>query len=223
LKALKALKPQETVMRKTAVTLLLLLLFLAVGMLGCNAAKQAGTPVTGTNMTAGTWVVTINDFIGGQDTVTVQVIYPNGTTVYDVSPVGVISCDNGGITYASGDGPQPPGNPVVGPACFVALGGGCNGGCVSGTTGLTSNITSSNGSGSSGDLPLTFSIGVPTNPTPNGSAFNIQYGEFHTTVGTWQMDGTGTISNGMASGTWVCDPSTSACSGMTGTFTAAQQ
>ena len=201
------------------------MLLLGVGMLGCNAAKQAGsTAPASTNITAGAWVTTINNFIGEQtDTVTVQVVYPNGTTVYDVSPVGVISCENGGITYDSGDGPQPAGNPVVGPACFVALGGGCNGGCVSGTTGLTSNITSSNGSASSGDLPLTFSIGVPTNPTPNGSAFNIQYGEFHTTVGTWQMDGTGTINNGTASGTWVCDPSTPACSGITGTFTATQQ
>ncbi|MGB8113063.1 MAG: hypothetical protein WCF22_04790 [Candidatus Sulfotelmatobacter sp.] len=209
-------------MRKTSAVSALL--FLAVGMFGCNAAKQAGsTAPTNTNIPNGAWVLAIDDFIGGRDTVTVQVVYPNGTTVYDVSPVGVISCANGGITYDPGDGPQPAGNPVVGPACFVALGGGCNGGCVSGTTGLPPNITSSNGNGTSGDLPLTFSIGVPTNPAPNGSTFNIQYGEFHTTIGTWQMDGTGTISNGVVSGTWVCDPSTPDCAGLTGTFTATQQ
>jgi hypothetical protein len=208
-------------MRKTAVTLLLLLLFLAVGMLGCNAAKQAGqvTPA-GTNMTAGTWVVAINDFIGGRtDTVTVVNSYPNGTLVYDGSgpSVGYTSCDNDGLTYTNGT-PQTGGTPVVGPACFVALGGGCNGGCVSGATNTDTNITSSNGP----DVePLTFIIGVPLNPAPNESAFNIQYAEYNGVI--WQMDGTGTIANGTASGTWVCDPSTPACSGMTGTFTATQQ
>lgn len=203
------------------------MLLLGVGMLGCNAAKQAGsTAPASTNITAGAWVTTINNFIGGQtDTVTVQVVYPNGTTVYDVSPVGVISCANGGITYDSGDGPQPAGNPVVGPACFVALGGGCNGidSCVSSAPSNTSpNITSTNTDAE----VLTFTIGVPTNPAANGSAFNIEYAEYTPVNGVetlWQMDGTGTISNGTASGTWVCDPSTPACSGITGTFRATQQ
>jgi hypothetical protein len=80
-----------------------------------------------------------------------------------------------------------------------------------------------NGSGSgSGVEPLTFTIGVPTNPVPNGSTFNVQYAESDN-GSVWQMDGTGAVNNGTASGTWVCDPSTPACSGMSGTFTAAQQ
>lgn len=205
--------------KKCAVSMLLLL---GVAMLGCNAAKQAGsTPPAGTSMMAGAWVVNIPNFIGGQtDAVTVAGLSPNGTPVYDSGPaIGYISCANAGMTYAPGDGPQPAGNAVVGPACFVALGGGCNGGGCVGAGVNSELITSSNTDAE----PLTFSIGVPTNPTPNGSAFNIQYGEFHTTVGTWQMDGTGTINNGTASGTWVCDPSTPACSGITGTFTATQQ
>lgn len=205
--------------------LLLMLLSVSVALVSCGATKQDGsTPATPTtNITAGAWVVTINNFIDGRtDTVTVVNLSPNGTTVYDVSPVGVISCENGGITYDSGEGPQPAGNPVVGPACFVALGGGCNGGCVSGASNTDTNITSSNAN----DSVLTFTLGVPTNPVPNGSTFNIQYAEADgdaTSPEYYQMDGTGTINNGTASGTWVCDPSTPECSGITGTFTATQQ
>ncbi|MGC2794643.1 MAG: hypothetical protein WA899_21680 [Candidatus Sulfotelmatobacter sp.] len=203
------------------------MLLLGVGTLGCNAAKQTGSTSTiSTSVMAGAWVTTINNFIGGRtDTVTVVNLSPNGTTVYDVSPVGVISCANGGITYSSV--PQPAGNSVVGPACFVALGGGCNfiDGCLSSNdpSNIVPNITSSNGSGSNGVEPLTFTIGVPANPAPNGSKFNIQYAEFGSASGTWQMDGTGTVNNGTATGTWVCDPSTPACSGMSGTFTATEQ
>jgi hypothetical protein len=211
-------------MRKMSAVSMLLLL--GAGMLACNAVKQAGSTPPSTSMMAGSWVTTISNFIGGRtDTVTVVNLSPNGTTVYDVSPVGVISCANGGIAYASGDGPQPAGNSVVGPACFVALGGGCNGGCVDGASNTGVNIKSSNGSGSAGSNgvePLTFTIGVPTNPAPNGSTFNIQYAEADNAT-VWQMDGTGTVNNGTASGTWVCDPSTPACSGITGTFTATQQ
>jgi hypothetical protein len=197
------------------------LLIVVLGLTGCNAAKQAAsTPAStpSTSMTAGAWVVTINNFIGARtDTVTVVNLSPNGTAVYggyNDPPVGVISCANGGMTYAAGDGPQPAGNSVVGPACFVALGGGANA-TVNGV--VDGNITSTNPN----DEVLTFTIGVPTNPTPNGSAFNIQYAEYNGVI--WQMDGTGTISNGVASGTWVCDPSAPACSGITGAFTATQQ
>ncbi len=207
----------------------MLLTLLALALTGCNAAKQAAPQPTppstpSTSITAGAWVTTITNFIGGRtDTVTVVNLSPNGTTVSDVSPVGVISCANGGITYVAGDGPQPAGNPVVGPACFVALGGGCNGGCVTGASNTDTNITSSNAN----DSVLTFTIGVPTNPVPNGSTFNIQYAEADgnaTSPEYYQMDGTGTINNGTASGTWVCDPSTAAsCSGISGTFTATQQ
>jgi hypothetical protein len=192
------------------------LLFL--GMLACNAAKQAGSTPPSTSMMAGSWVTTISNFIGGRtDTVTVVNLSPNGTPVYDSGPpaIGYTSCAEDGITYAAGDGPQPAGHTVVGPACFVALGGGENG-TVNGVP--DSNITIPNPD----DEPLTFTIGVPTNPVPNGSVFNIQYAEEYNDV-IWQMDGTGTISNGTASGTWVCDPSTPACSGITGTFTATQQ
>jgi hypothetical protein len=196
------------------------LLFLVVGMLGCNAAKQAGNAApTGTDIPAGTWVVTINNFIGGEtDTVTVVNPYPNGTLVYDAGPpaVGYTSCDNDGLTYYNP--PQNGGTPVVGPACFVALGGGCNGGCGPTPQNITSSTTDAE--------PLNFIIGVPTNPVPNASTFNIQFAEaIDATSGEtlWQMDGTGTITNGTASGTWVCDPSTPECSGITGTFTATQQ
>ena len=204
------------------------LLFLA-GTLGCNAAKQAGSTAPATSMTAKTWVTTISNFIGGHtDTVTAITLSPNGTPVYDGPPpaIGNISCANGGITYAPGGGPQPPGNSVVGPACFVALGGGCNGGGCVGTPNPNMNLTSSNAGGNinaPGVEVLDFTIGVPTDPVPNGSTFNIQYAEFDSGYGVWQMDGTGTINGGVASGTWVCDPSTPACSGISGTFTATQQ
>jgi hypothetical protein len=203
-------------MRKMSAVSMLLLL--GVGMLACNAAKQAGsTPPASTSMMAGSWVVTITNFGGQTDTVTVVNPYPNGTIISDVSPVGYTSCDNFGLTYTNGSA-QNGGTPVVGPACFVALGAGCNGGC--GPT--PQSIKSSNPDA----FPLNFIIGVPTNPVPNGSAFNIQYAEVpDSPVNSveWQMDGTGTISNGAASGTWVCDPSTPACSGVSGTFTATQQ
>jgi hypothetical protein len=195
-----------------------MLLFLGVGMLGCNAAKQAdSTAPASTSMTTGAWVVTINNFIGERtDTVTVVNPYPNGTLIYDGSgpAVGYTSCDNDGLTYYNP--PQTGGTPIVGPACFVALGGGCNGGCGS----TPQSIASSNGT--TGVLPLNFVIGVPTNPVPNASTFNVQYAE-QDDSSLWQMDGTGTINNGTASGTWVCDSSTPACSGITGTFTATQQ
>ena len=197
-------------MRKTSLCTLLFL----VGMLGCNAAKQAGSTAPATSMTTKTWVTTISNFIGGRaDTVTAVTLSPNGTPVYDGPPpaIGNISCANGGITYAPGDGPQPPGNSVVGPACFVAL--------------IGTNTTSSNGGGTNGSgvESLTFTIGVPTNPVPNGSTFNIQYAEFDSGYGVWQMDGTGTINGGVASGTWVCDSRTPACLGVSGAFTATQQ
>jgi hypothetical protein len=200
-------------MKKTVAFMLLSV----AALVGCGTTKQAAPATPTTNMTAGAWVVTINNFIGSQtDTVTVQAVFPNGTPVYDVSLVGYTSCAEDGITYVAGDGPQPAGHTVVGPACFVALGGGCNGGCIEAEP--SSDITSSN----SDDEVLTFTLGVPTNPAANGSVFNIQYAEEGNGV-IWQMDGTGTISDGTASGTWVCDPSTPACSGITGTFTATQQ
>ncbi len=203
-------------MKKISVVSLLMLV--SAYLVGCGATKQStpATPTT-TNMTASPWVVTINNFIGGRtDTVSVANPYPNGTLIYDGSgpAVGYTSCDNSGLTYYNP--PQTGGTPVVGPACFVALGGGCNGGCGS----TPQNITSSNGT--TGVLPLNFIIGVQTNPVPNASTFNIQYAE-QDDSSLWQMDGTGTINNGTASGTWVCDPSTPACSGITGTFTATQQ
>jgi hypothetical protein len=200
-----------------------MLLLLGAAMLGCNAAKQASSAApAGTNITSGTWVVTVNNFIGGRtDAVTVVNLSPNGTAEYDGSgpAIGYTSCDNSGLTYTNGS-PQNGGTPVVGPACFVALGGGANG-TVNGVP--DSNITSTN----TDALPLNFIIGVPTNPVSNGSVFNIQYAEIDggdTPSGVWQMDGTGTInSDGTATGTWVCDSSTSSCSGITGTFTATQQ
>jgi hypothetical protein len=198
------------------------LLIVVLGLTGCNAAKQAAsTPASTptTSMTAGTWVVTINNFIGARtDTVTVVNLSPNGTLVYDGAgpSIGYTSCDNGGLTYTVVGQAQSGGTPVVGPACFVALGGGANA-TVNGV--VDGNITSTNAN----DEVLDFIIGVPTNPTPNGSAFNIQYSEEEGGNNSWQMDGSGTINNGTATGTWVCDPSTPACSGITGTFTATQQ
>ena len=56
-----------------------MLLLLGVGMLGCNAAKQAGSTPASTSMMAGSWVVTITNFGGQTDTVTVVNPYPNGT------------------------------------------------------------------------------------------------------------------------------------------------
>ncbi len=193
-----------------------MLLFLAVAMVGCNAAKQAGsTPPAGTNITDGSWALTINNFEGGQPaTISVQAVFPNDTPVYSAPlMIGYTSCAEDGITYLpAADFPQPAGNTVVGPACFVALGGGCNNGnCIQAEP--SADITTSTRYD-----PGSFTIGVPTNPVLNGSAFNIQYVE----VGGWQMDGTGTISNGVASGTWVCDQTTPACSGITGSFTATQ-
>jgi hypothetical protein len=193
-----------------------LLMFVSACLVGCGATKQSTPATPTTNITAGAWVTTINNFVGGQtDTVTVQVVSPNGTLAYDGSgpAVGYTSCDNDGLTYYNP--PQTGGTPVVGPACFVALGYGCNGGCVDGTP--TPNITSTD-SVEPGD----FIIGIPVNPAPNGSAFNISYNELSGST-VWQMDGSGTIINGTASGTWVCDPSTPACSGITGTFTATLQ
>lgn len=52
-------------------------------------------------------------------------------------------------------------------------------------------------------------IGVTANPAPNGSAFNLSYLSYIELLNSeevvngpqiWQMDGTGTISNGTASG-----------------------
>ena len=105
---------KETVMKKVLASLLFVT---GAGMLGCNAAKQAGiSALASTSVVAGAWVMTIHNFIGGQtDTVTVVNLSPNGTQVYDVSPVGNISCANGGITYLPGSGPQLPGNSVTGP------------------------------------------------------------------------------------------------------------
>lgn len=213
-------------MKKLGLLRTLFMLLSASTFVGCGATKQAGTTpasTSTTSMTAGPWVVTIDNFIGGQtDTVTVQVVVPNGTPVYDGSgpAVGYTSCDNNGLTYSNGT-PQTGGTPVVGPDCFVALGTGCNGGCVEGTP--SPNITSTNTT----DTPGDFIIGVPANPVPNGSTFNISYEEIEPNIvlsgGWWLMDGTGTISNGTASGTWVCDQSTPACSGITGTFRASQQ
>jgi hypothetical protein len=73
-----------------------------------------------------------------------------------------------------------------------------------------------------GGEPLTFTIGVPTNPTSNGSVFNLRYEE-KGGGNIREIDGTGTIHNGVASGTWVCDASTPVCSPVTGTFTAVHQ
>jgi hypothetical protein len=146
-------------MKRTCIVLAL------IACVGCGApAKQASNmPVTGTNIPAGTWVVTINNFIGGQtDTVTAVNPYSNGTLVYDGAgpAVGYTPCDNTGLTYYNP--PQTGGTPVVGPACFVNLGYGCSGGCGS----TPQSITSTNP-----DEVGDFIISVPLNPAPNGSTF----------------------------------------------------
>lgn len=176
-------------------------------LVGCGGATQASsTPASGTNMTAGAWVITITNGGGGgtSNVVTTTVVGPNGTPADTEG--GTISCST-----ASFQGPSDA-ETVVGPVCFIALGGGA--------TGTLGNLSMT----ASGMTLGAMMMGVTANPAPNGSRFNFTFREGLTAAsGEWQIDGTGTINNGTVSGTWSCDTSTPACSGISGTFTGTQQ
>lgn len=188
-------------MKSLVASLALFSALLVIG--GCGANKQvSGTGST--NMTDGPWIITATNAGGvGTTNVITTTVVPNGTPVPATS--GTTSCNTD--SYQD----QPPYESLVGPVCFNALGGG--------SLGQVGNISATAPGEPLGDLM----IGVSANPAPNGSTFNFMYLQNLTAHGMWQIDGTGTINNGTASGTWACDPSTSACSGVTGTFTAVLQ
>jgi hypothetical protein len=181
-----------------------MLLSVSAVLVCCGSTTQGTTPVS-TNMTAGTWVITIVNGVGvGKSNIITTTVAPNGTPVPATS--GNTSCSTD--SYQN----EPPYQSVVGPACFNALGGGSD------------NQVGTLSQSAPGE-PLNLMLGVPANPVTSGSAFNLLYMEVIAdgTEGIWQIDGTGTISNGTASGTWVCDASTPLCSGISGTFSATQQ
>lgn len=100
-------------------------------------------------------------------------------------------------------------NGVVGPACFSG-----------------SNLSSKSDDSNPG-TPESLQIGVPVNPVPiggpDGYAFNFLY-VYGSISGTWNIVGTGRFySNGNVAGTWQCDTSTPACSGLSGNFQGSPQ
>ena len=98
---------------------------------------------------------------------------------------------------------------VAGPACF----GG-------------SNLSSKSDDPTPG-TPVSLLVGVPVNPVPiggvDGYAFNFLY-VYSASSGTWNIVGVGKFyPNGNVAGTWQCDSSTPACSGMSGNFQGSPQ
>jgi hypothetical protein len=72
--------------------------------------------------------------------------------------------------------------------------------------------------------PQSLLVGSSTNPLPSNTTATIdllfveedQYGDVAV------FNGNGSISNGVATGTWACNPSSPACSGLSGTFSGSQ-
>lgn len=184
-------------MRASVLAVLLLLLT------GCSASKQpTSTGPNSTSMLAGNWVIEISGT--NSSTVTAELV-ASGTPVYDASAqVGLTSCN------LSWEGAGWAGS-VTGPACFTA-------------GSPVAQLTSSDVNGSPVST-VALLVGVPNNPTPNGAAFQFYYEEvFNGASNGWSIIGNGTITNGVASGTWECDTAvTSACTGVSGTFSATQQ
>jgi hypothetical protein len=101
-------------------------------------------------------------------------------------------------------------NGVTGPACFSG-----------------SNLSSKSDDATPG-APVSLLIGVPVNPVPivggaDGYAFNFLY-VYSASGAVWNIVGTGRFySNGNVGGTWQCDTSTPACSGLSGNFQGSPQ
>jgi len=96
---------------------------------------------------------------------------------------------------------------VQGHACFTA----------NNNTGQGSISGAGIGSSSKGQGVL---IGVSANPVPAGGAFNLVFVAGDGNGNFIEFTGSGTISNGMATGTGSCSPNTPACAGDSATFTA---
>jgi len=98
---------------------------------------------------------------------------------------------------------------VQGPACFIA----------NNNTGQGSISGAGIGGSSKGQGVL---IGVSANPVPSGGAFNLVFVAGDGNGNFAEFTGSGTISNGMVTGTGSCSPSTPVCVGDSATFTASQ-
>jgi hypothetical protein len=99
---------------------------------------------------------------------------------------------------------------VQGPACFIA----------NNNTGQGSISGAGIGSSSKGQGVL---IGVSANPVPAGGAFNLVFVAGDGNGNFVEFTGSGTISNGMVTGTGSCSPNTPVCNGDSATFTATLQ
>jgi hypothetical protein len=101
---------------------------------------------------------------------------------------------------------------VQGPVCFIAS-NNTGQGAISGT-GLPS--TSKN----TGQGVL---IGVAANPVPANGTFNLLFVAGDASGNFVEFTGSGTVSNGVMTGTGSCSPSTPLCQGLSGTFSGNQQ
>jgi hypothetical protein len=194
-------------------------------MLGCNAAKQAGISApASTSVMASAWVTTIHNFIGGRtDIVTVVNLYPNGTPVDGVPPIGNISCQNGGITYVPGGGPQSPATPLSvlraswpweGAAMVVVLLEPLTWTRISRRRTVLAPAAALSRSPSPSAFRRTQS---QTGPRSTSSTLKVTMG----LCGRWMAPGRLTMAQHQELGSVI--RVTPACSGMSGTFTAAQQ
>jgi len=100
---------------------------------------------------------------------------------------------------------------VEGPVCFVANNNSGQGSITG--KGLLSNANN-NGVG--------VLIGVPANPVPANSNFNI-LGVVGNNAGVVEFTGTGTVVNGTMKGTGSCSSSTPMCQGVSASFTGTLQ
>ncbi len=99
---------------------------------------------------------------------------------------------------------------VQGPVCFIA----------NNNTGQGSISGAGIGSSSNGQGVL---IGVSANPVPAGGAFTLVFVAGDGNGNFVEFTGSGTISNGMVTGTGSCSPNTPSCNGYSATFTASLQ
>jgi hypothetical protein len=98
---------------------------------------------------------------------------------------------------------------VQGPSCFIAD-DNTGQGAVSGT-------------GSFFYPPQGVLIGVSANPAPSNASIDLLFAEANQLGEAAVFGGDGTVSNGVLSGTWSCNPNSPICAGLSGSFSGTLQ
>jgi hypothetical protein len=184
-------------------TTLIVSLSLMVVALGCSSTKSSSDPSNpGTTSMQGIWTVAAT---------------PTATGNYG-SQCSPSPCQTQTYTVGFVSSPCTVSTPVgsfsvQGPVCFIA-----NNNSGQGYINATASCLDACGLWPANNNAQGVLIGVPSNPTPNGSTFNLVFVAANS-AGFVEFTGNGTVSNNTFTGNGSCSSATPTCQGIAGTFT----